>query len=109
MPNWYLRAFRGHVVTRRTLTILPGNPPGYELSFVPPPGLSGAPLLVPSADGEAVAGIVLKHHKAEFRERTMELGLALDIEELLTLDSRLVGGSIAEHLYNRPRLIRNGG
>jgi hypothetical protein len=107
MPNYYLRAFRGHVVTRRSLTILPGAPPGYELSFVPPPGLSGAPLLLPAGGGEAVTGIVLKHHKAEFQDRSMELGLALDIEELLTLDSRILGGSIAERLYGQPRLVRD--
>jgi hypothetical protein len=109
MPNYYLRAFRGHVVTRRTLTILPGAPPGYELSFVPPPGLSGAPLLLPVAGGEMVTGVVLKHHKAEFQDRSMELGLALDIEEVLTLDSRILGGTIAQQLYRRPQLIRNRG
>ena len=108
MPNWYLRAFRGHVVTRRTLPLLPGRPPGYELSFVPPPGLSGAPLLVSSAGGEAITGMVLQHHKAEIGDRSMELGLALDIEELLTLASGVVGGNIAERLYGRPRLIRDG-
>jgi hypothetical protein len=107
MPNWYLRAFRGHVVTRRSLPAPLGGAPGYELSFVPPPGLSGAPLLVSSAGGEAVTGMVLKHHRAELGDRSMDLGLALDIEELLTRDSRLVGGSIAEKLYGRPRLIRN--
>ena len=43
---YHLRAFKGYVVTRRGLTQLPGVPPGYEVSFVPPPGLSGAALLV---------------------------------------------------------------
>src|SRR5207248_4356317 len=46
-PGVYvMRAFKGHIVTRRGLTELTGVPPGYEVSFVPPPGLSGAPLIV---------------------------------------------------------------
>ncbi len=39
------RGFAGHVVTRRQLFQLPGHPPGYEVSFFAPPGLSGAPLV----------------------------------------------------------------
>lgn len=104
-PFSYLRAFKGHVMTRRVLISLRGGPPGYELSFVPPPGLSGAPLLTMLPDGStAVTGIILQHYTAEYCERRMDLGLALDIEELLTLDSRLVGGSIAERLFRRPRI-----
>jgi hypothetical protein len=103
-PIYHLRAFKGHVVTRRGLNILPGVPPGYELSFVPPPGLSGAPLLTSLPDGSTgVVGMVLQHQTVEFRERRMDLGLALDIQELLTLESRLVGGSIAERLFRSPR------
>src|SRR5205814_363143 len=44
-PTSHLRAFKGYVVTRRTLTHLRRRPPGYEVSFVPPVGLSGAPLI----------------------------------------------------------------
>lgn len=104
-PVYHLRAFKGHVVTRRGPTILPGEPAGYEVSFVPPPGLSGAPLLAGGAGVQpAVAGMILQHHTAEFKERRMDLGLALDIQELLTLDSRIVGGSVAERLFRRRRL-----
>lgn len=107
-----LRAFKGHVVTRRGLTELqPIVPPGYETSFVPPPGLSGAPLLS-FGSSVAVKGVILQEHVAELvhaPERKMALGLALDIEELLTLDSRLVGGSVAEILFNRPKLPRRDG
>jgi hypothetical protein len=39
-------------------------------------------------------------------ERKMDLGLTLDIEELLTLESRIVGGSIAEILFQQPILKR---
>jgi hypothetical protein len=102
-----LRAFKGHIVTRRGLTEYPAVvPPGYETSFVPPPGLSGAPLLS-LAGTPAVAGIILKHYKAELAhdpERRMELGIALDVEEILTLDSKLIGGSVAERLFKRTRI-----
>jgi hypothetical protein len=98
---YHLRAFKGHVVTRRGLTKLRGVPPGYELSFVPPPGLSGAALLVQQDNIAAVAGIVQTHHTAELAGRRMELGLAVDSEELLTINSRIVGGSIAERVFQR--------
>ena len=99
-PGVYvMRGFKGHVVTRSGLTELPGVPPGYEVSFVPPPGLSGAPLIVFAQDVPAVAGIVLQHHTAELAGRRMDLGLALDAEELLTLSSHIVGGSIAEQVF----------
>jgi len=106
-PVSHLRAFKGYVVNRRALTILPGLPPGYEVSFVPPPGLSGAPLLTSLPSGTiAVTGMILKHHTAEFGDRRMDLGLALDIEEILTLESRILGGSIAERLFRQARVQR---
>jgi hypothetical protein len=106
-PVSHLRAFKGHVVTRRSLTVLPGRPPGYETSFVSPAGLSGAPLLTTVFGGApVVVGMMLQHHTAEYRERRMELGLALDIEELLTIDSRILGGSVAERLFRRARVVR---
>jgi hypothetical protein len=99
-PGVYvLRAFKGHTVTRRGLTELPGVPPGYEVSFVPPPGLSGAPLLVLNNKDAMVAGVILKHHTAELAGRKMDLGLALDAEELLTLSSHITGGSIATTIF----------
>ncbi len=101
---YYLRAFKGYVVTRRGLTQLRGVPPGYEISFAPPPGLSGAALLVPHGENAAVAGVVLTHHTAELAGRRMDLGLAVDSEELLTIESRIVGGSIAERLFQRERV-----
>ena len=107
-PVYHLRAFKGHVVTRRGLTFLSSQPPGYEVSFIPPPGLSGAPLLTIVPGGSpVVVGMILKHHTAEYRKRQMDLGLALDIEELLTLESRILGGSLAELLFRRPRVTRN--
>jgi hypothetical protein len=85
---FHLRAFKGHVVTRRGLTQLPGAPPGYEVSFVPPRGLSGAPLVCRRDGVPYVSGIVLQHYTNEFGEVTTQLGIAVDAEELLTLTSR---------------------
>ncbi len=107
-PNYYLRAFKGHVVTRRRLKSLPDEPPGYELSFIPPPGLSGAPLLIQSPDGTtAITGMVLQHYITEYRDRRMELGLALDIQELLALSSRLLNGKISEKIFKCAPLVRD--
>jgi hypothetical protein len=55
---WHLRAFKGYVVTRRALRHLPAAPPGYEISFIPPIGLSGAPLMIGDFAPRAIAGIV---------------------------------------------------
>jgi hypothetical protein len=107
-PKFHVRAFKGYVVNRRELDGSPVSPPAYELSFIPPPGLSGAPLLTSTADGTVhVCGIILGQHTTEFMERRMDLGIALDIEEILTLDSRIIGGSIAECIFRRPKIHRN--
>jgi hypothetical protein len=106
-PVFHLRAFKGHIVTRRGLTVLPAEPPGYELSFIPPPGLSGAPLLFKEPGGAiTIRGMIMQHHTAEYLDRRMELGIALDIEEILTLESRMVGGSIAERIFRLPQIHR---
>lgn len=106
-PVFHMRAFKGYIVNRRAHNRFGASPPGYELSFIPPPGLSGAPLLTLMADGVPhVCGIVLEHYTAEFQDRRMDLGIALDTEELLTLESRIVGGSIAERLFRRHKVNR---
>jgi hypothetical protein len=46
------------------------------------------------------------HASVESEGRKMELGLAVDIEELLTLDSQILGGSVAERLFDLPKLTR---
>jgi hypothetical protein len=106
--TYQLRAFKGYVVNRRGLTELPGVPPGYEVSFVPPPGLSGAPLVQVDGVTKWVRGIVLKQYAVEVGERRMDLGVALDVQELLTLDSRIVGGSFAS-LFGLEKLPRRSG
>ena len=107
-----LRSFKGHIVTRRGLTELSSiAPAGYETSFVPPPGLSGAPLLT-FGSKVSVRGVILREHIAEVPhapERKMTLGTALDIEELLALESRITGGSVAEKIFSRNRIPSRDG
>lgn len=114
-PLKILRAFRGQIVTRRGLTVDDGMPPsnnvppGYEYSFVPPPGHSGAPLLSIWRDREpTISGVVLKHHTAEHDGRRMDVGVALDIEEILTIDSKLVGGYVAKKIFRRDPIPPRG-
>lgn len=58
-PVFHMRAFKGHIVNRRELDLLKAGPPGYELSFIAPPGLSGAPLVTQMPDGVPyVCGII---------------------------------------------------
>jgi hypothetical protein len=105
-----LRGFKGNIVTRRGLEELSAlAPPGYETSFNAPPGLSGAPLLSLDSEIPTVRGMMIRENTAQLGERTMTLGVALDIENLLCLDSRLVGGSVAEELFHRRRTVRPDG
>lgn len=98
-----MRAFEGHVVNRRELYQLPGQPPGYEVSFLAPPGLSGAPLLTEVDGTTAICGMILQQATNETAGVVTSLGIALDISELLCLDSRLLGGSIAQVAFGRPK------
>ncbi len=109
-PLGILRSFRGNIVTRRGLDALPAVPPGYETSFPAPPGLSGAPLL--SIEGEPrVRGVIVGEFSANTTttHQPMTLGTAVDIEVLLTLDSKFVGGSVAENLFKKKRLPKYSG
>jgi len=85
-----LRAFKGHVVSRRTLTHLSAEPAGYELSFTPPAGLSGSPLLALSHGLPRIAGVVLGSRSIEYRESRLEVGIALDVATLQELQSRIL-------------------
>jgi hypothetical protein len=62
-------------INRRELDLLKAAPPGYEVSFIAPPGLSGAPLLTLMPDGlPYVCGLIPGHYTAEFQDRRMGFG-----------------------------------
>jgi hypothetical protein len=102
-----IRGFKGHVVTRRRY--LKGNSVGfrgsgqpviYELSFVPPQGMSGAPLVsYVKHSGPMVHGIIVGWDTIRVNRLPTRIGIAVDSTELLRCDSRLLGGSVAEKVF----------
>jgi hypothetical protein len=88
------RVFAGSIVTRRRMfrvggRVLTSQPAGYELSFGVPGGLSGAPL-ISGVDGK-VAGIAVGTMTHAEDQVMKQLGIAIDIIELLRLDSQKFG------------------
>jgi len=108
------RSFKGYVVSR-TRTPFSANPWGYELSFACPRGLSGAPLTT-LGDFPLVAGLVVGNRSTEMnifsdrevisddkeiiveRYEALQLGIAIQSAELMTLRSRILEGELREHL-----------
>jgi len=113
------RAFKGHVVSSGPHFRLPSHPPCYELSFQCPRGLSGAPLMTKDESSQSllVKGIILGNNSTEMniytekeiikgtdgniektyeRFQAMELGVALNIDSIKDLNSRILKGT----LYN---------
>jgi hypothetical protein len=99
-----VRGFQGHIVTRREFFRLPGQPPIYELSFGPQPGLSGAPLLVYRQGRPHIVGMVIEHDTIEAGGVKVHLGVALDAQEFLRVRSRILGASLAEAIFRREML-----
>jgi len=99
-----VRGFAGHVVARREHFRLKGQPPCYELSFIAPRGLSGAPLLARRNDRVLVAGVVIEEDGIEIDGIVTKLGIALDAQEFLRVTSRLVDGTLAERVFHREPL-----
>ncbi len=120
-----MRGFKGNIVAQVTFRRLPSRPRAYEVSFQAPRGLSGAPLW--TTDGElAVAGVVIGNQSTEMlvfssreqiaeekellveRFEALQMGLALQTQALLALESPLCNGTLASHLQ-RHRLLRGSG
>jgi len=111
-----LRAIKGHVIgtgRQRTDSV---QYQSYELNFLAPRGLSGAPLC-DNTPLPQVCGIVIgnKSHEMEVasmqeiigdgerietftRIEVMHIGVAIQAKELLSLQFELINGSIADHL-----------
>lgn len=114
----YIRSFKGHIVSARTWPELPAKPRAYELSFPCPRGLSGSPLWVPGTGSEYhVGGLVVGNVITDMiidsvketitdgsnttlyeRVEALHLGLAIQTNEIVTHDSKLLGMSIGEYL-----------
>jgi hypothetical protein len=100
--NYAPRGFLGHVVAGAQLFGWRTQPLAYEVSFIPPKGLSGA-ALVPDGYGPLMAaGVVVGARTVQIEESTTHLGIAITAEELLRLSSRIVGGSLARVFARDP-------
>ena len=116
-----LRAFLGHIVSRLIAFRPIGftGPPfrAYELSFIAPRGLSGAPLFKGERRNPVIKGLIIgnseskmmvyqsSEHIREAEEttiveqyETMTLGIAVTAGEILAQHSSLLGVTIGEHL-----------
>ena len=92
-PEWVTvvaRAFRGHVVTRRELYQLNGQPAGYELSFHAPQGLSGAPVVSHVHGDHRCYGYIVGQATIGAGEEKAVVGVAVDIRILLTLQTKIL-------------------
>lgn len=101
-PEWITvvpRALRGHIVTRRELYQLRSQPPGYELSFQAPKGMSGAPLVSHVRGSQCCYGYIVQ--QATIGESVF--GIAVDISVLLGLRTNVQNrGVVAEAFARSP-------
>jgi hypothetical protein len=106
-PEWVTmapRAFRGYVVTRRELYHLPAQPPGYEVSFPAPQGLSGAPLVSHVQGDHRAYGYVIQQGVLGVGEHQAVVGVAVSIEVLLSIRTNINGiGALALAFGREPR------
>jgi hypothetical protein len=91
------RGFAGYVVCRRELYHLPGQPPGYELSFSAPQGLSGAPLISAElSNGEPFCyGWIVQQGTLGVGDEKTAVGVAVSVETLLSVNSKMLNRPLA--------------
>jgi hypothetical protein len=99
------RGFLGHVVTRRELYQLPAQPPGYEVSFPCPRGLSGAPLVQQRRDGAWCVGYVVQNWRYASGDYTA--GVAVACDALLSIESKMLNRPLARLFGLEPRPLRS--
>ncbi len=119
-----LRAFKGHVVCDPTDFTLAGETfHAYELSFSAPRGLSGAPLFT-HRERLLAHGIIIGNSTSSMlvfdsqeverssrevvrveRYESLSLGVAVHGREILATKSRLLGGTIRDHLEAQNKLV----
>jgi hypothetical protein len=101
--NYAPRGFLGHVVAGVQLLGWRTQPFAYELSFIPPKGLSGAALEPKGFGPFKASGVVVGARAVQIEGSTTRLGIAIAAEELLRLSSRIVGGPLAR-MFGRDQL-----
>jgi hypothetical protein len=117
-----MRSFRGTVVSSRTWDGLAAKPRVYELSFPCPRGLSGSPLWKPG-NPPSVAGVVFGNSITEMivnrdvektkegsettvyeRVEALHLGMAIQTQSILSVQSSLFGLRIGDLLRDKDLL-----
>lgn len=99
------RAFGGYVVTRRALHHLPTQPPGYEVSFFAPQGLSGAPLVSTHFGRAFCYGYVIQQSTIGIGDEKTPVGLAVDIKVLLSVKSSYAPDQGLASLFGRDSVL----
>ena len=103
-PEWVTlvpRAFRGHVVTRREMYQLRAQPPGYELSFHAPQGLSGAPLVSHIRGSQCCYGYMIQQATIGSGQHETVVGIAIDISVLLSLRTQVQDRGVLAEAFGR--------
>lgn len=112
-----VRAFKGHIVTPMKYRNIVSRPSAYEVSFLCPRGLSGAPLILPSQGKQAasICGVVIANHRTEMcvftdaeieddgtektrfeRYEAVNYGVCIASDCILALESKLLGCTIRD-------------
>lgn len=118
------RAFRGEIVSGRVWKRLPASPRVYELSFMCPRSLSGAPLftteLSPSVVGTINGNVItcitvyseterhVEDGEETIHEKTeaLHLGLAIQSGAMASVRSKLLGCTLGDWLHKKGLLIK---
>ena len=99
------RGFEGSVVTRRQLYHLPAQPPGYELSFFAPQGLSGAPLMSMVHGTPRCYGYVVQQSTIGLGPEKTPVGLAVSIEVLLTVKTSFAADGYLASVFGKHHVL----
>jgi hypothetical protein len=102
------RAYKGHVITTRGFDRLPNRPTVYEMSYPYPEGLSGGPVLLNHEGQLAVAGIVIGSQSVSYGGVDHTVGIALIADEIASLRSERLGGTLGDVLRFNAAELRHG-
>jgi V8-like Glu-specific endopeptidase len=119
-----IRSYKGHISMVGYFHKLKGSPSHYELSYMCPRGISGAPLIyihenMPFICGMSIGsertsmvvyseketnneGNITSHYNIE---EALHRGIAIQTEALLEIDSKLIGKNLKEYLEDEKLLI----
>jgi hypothetical protein len=110
------RSFKGHIVRAGTYAKFNSRPACYELSYMCPRGLSGAPLMTNGREirivgvviGNDMTDMIVSSFKeTEFdgakiatyeKSETMHLGIAMQVGTFMNINSRILNGTIRNYL-----------